>query len=227
MSLPRSRAVILLVSAGAALTACTDSGHPATESATHTQRVAEPDPGRGPTAAPLRETAWGMAIPEAPIDRSNEAEMARQWWTAKASCLTENGFPAHYDGEGITITGGGSDQREARRAQSAACHEAITERLGPLPTEIPYSADELRAQHALLVESADCLRQRGYPPSTEPPSVDAFMANEYLVYAGNEQALDDRWSPYPEDPNAYLRAEVACPYPMGPEITAWLADKSP
>lgn len=188
---------------------------------------ATPDSAQGdPDGSSLTVTAWGVPIPDAPIDRSNEAELTRQWWTAKAQCLSDNGFPAFYDGEGITITGGGVDQKAARQAASTACEEETTAQLGPLPAAIPYSVEELRAQHALLVDSASCLEEAGYPPASAPPSVDSFVANEHLFYAGHEQAEANRWSPYPEDPNAYLQAVKTCPYPMGPQITAWLAENS-
>lgn len=40
----------------------------------------------------------------------------RRWWLERADCYTELGFPASYDGEGLTIESGGPEQHEAYRA---------------------------------------------------------------------------------------------------------------
>lgn len=157
-----------------------------------------------------------MEIPDAPLDRSNEAELTRQWWTAKAECLTDNGFTAYYDGEGLTIGGGGEGQREARRTQSNLCHEETTARLGPLPVEIPYSTGELRAKHALLLETVACLEQNGYPQTSGPPSEESFVANEHLIYAGNEQATGEPVEPVSGGSERLSRCGGGLPVPHGP-----------
>ena len=194
-----------------ALTGCHADGPPPQTHGTQTSGEAG-----APTTA-----ASGIVIPDAPIDRSDEGALTRQWWEAKAECLTENGFAAHYDGIGIEITGTGPGQWEASRKQSELCAEEVTARLGPIPVEIPYSVEELKAKYALMLEVNACLDAASYPVQ-DPPSEDAFVRNEQLAYTGNTAAIESQWSPYPSDPNQSMEAMNACPPPMGPEITRWL-----
>lgn len=172
--------------------------------------------GQGPS--PSSSTAAdGQVIPGAAIDRSNEAELSRQWWVAKAQCHTDNGFPAHYDGEGIE-TDVGPGQRRDYQEMTARCQGQVE---AELPAAVPYAAEELRALYHLNVEINTCLAQHGYP-TTEPPTEESFISTFQQVYAGHEGALDALWSPYPDYPNQGMAAREACPPAMGPEITEWL-----
>lgn len=164
--------------------------------------------------------ADGQVIPGAAIDRGNEAELSRQWWVAKAQCHTDNGFPAHYDGEGIETDVGPGQQRDYQE-MTARCQSQVEAELGPLPSAIPYAAVELRALYHLNVETNSCLAQHGYP-TTEPPTEESFVSTYQQVYAGHDGALEALWSPYPDDPNQAISAREACPPAMGPEITEWL-----
>lgn len=163
-------------------------------------------------------------IPALPPGPGNEVESTRQWWIAKAQCHTDNGFPAHYDGEGIE-TEVGPSQREDYRDMTARCEDEVTAQLGPLPAAVRYSAQELKALYHLNVGVNDCLAEHGYPTS-EPPTEGTYVSTYQQVYAGSEEALEQLWNPYPADPDVAFDARKVCPVPMRPEITRWLAEHS-
>lgn len=203
---------------------CTPTGADTTGTAAATTSAAADatgGPHAGPGTSPSSSTAAdGQLIPSAAIDRSDEVELTRQWWVAKAQCHTDNGFPAHYDGEGIESDVGPGQQRDYRE-MTARCQSQVEAELGPLPSAVPYAAEELRALYHLNVETNACLAQQGYP-TTEPPTEESFVSTYQQLYAGHEGALDALWSPYPDDPNQAIDARVACPPAMGPEISEWL-----
>lgn len=213
----------LLALGSVIVTGCTPNSPAGTSGPTAALTAADATKGShtGQGSDPALSTAAdGQVIPSAAVDRSNEAELSRQWWVAKAQCHTDNGFPAHFDGEGIETNVGPGQQRDYQE-MTARCQSLVEAELGPLPSAVPYAADELRALYHLNVDTNTCLAQHGYP-TTEPPTEESFVSTFQQVYAGHEGALDALWTPYPDDPNQAMAAREVCPPAMGPEITEWL-----
>ena len=179
---------------------------------------------RPPSAEPAgHDSARNVVvIPAVPLGPRNEVEATRRWWIAKAQCHTDNGFPAHYDGEGIE-TEVGPGQREDYRAMTARCEEEVSAQLGPLPAAIPYSPQELKALYHLNVEVSQCLAEHGYP-TAEPPTEETFVSTYQQVYSGSEGALDQLWNPYRADSDVAFDARRVCPAPTESEVTRWLVE---
>lgn len=163
----------------------------------------------------------GLPIPSEPVDRSNEAELTRQWWEAKAQCHTDHGYPAHWDGEGI-VTDVGPDQRADYQKMTALCQEEVEQRLGPHPQAIPYSAEELGALYELLVEeTVACLGAEGITVE-QPQSKETWVEYQTKMYT-NPDLPDTAWNPYRNlGPNLRMDMQKRCPEPTGADITRWL-----
>lgn len=172
-------------------------------------------------AAEVTAGAVGLPVPTEPVDRSNEAELSRQWWEAKAQCHTDHGFPAHRDGEGI-VTDVGPDQRADYQKMTALCQEEVEQRLGPHPQAIPYSAEELGALYELLVaETVPCLEAEGITVE-QPPSKRTWVEYQTNMYT-NPNLPDTYWDPYRDlGPNQAMGITESCPRPTGADITRWL-----
>lgn len=171
------------------------------------------------------ETAYagGVPIPSAPVDRSDEQALTRQWWEAKAQCHTDHGFPAHWDGEGI-VTSVGPDQRADYQKMTELCQEEVEQQLGPNPLAIPYSAEELGAMYELLVtETVPRLEAEGLTVE-QPQSKETWVEQQTKMYL-DPGLPDTAWDPYRElDPNLAMGMAGRCPRPTGADITRWLED---
>lgn len=128
-----SRAPLVIVTAALLLTACqAPAREPATRSAADTSAAAT----TGAPSAHVIPSDPAETPDAAFLDRGDEDELMRQWWLERADCYTEQGFPAHHDGEGLTIEGGGPEQREPYRAAGTECDR----RVGEAPANRPYTA---------------------------------------------------------------------------------------
>lgn len=174
----------------------------------------DPSPAASPASAdpsPPQDGAF--------LDRSNEDELTREWWVARAACYTEQGFPAVVlpDGEGLEIQSGGAAQREAYRAAGEECDR----RLGETPAP-DYTEAEWGALYELYTGPVtECLQDNGFQVP-EPPSQQVWV-EEYMALVSGPGGLVDStpWSPYDallHDPNAGMKAQELCPHPGGQEI---------
>jgi hypothetical protein len=91
-----------------------------------------------------------------------------------AACLREAGWDAVVDPAdgGIRLDSLTVEQRPAFQAAEAACWQEI----GLPPAPEPLSEVEIRDRYQYLLQARQCLMNLGYTIS-EPPSVDAFIAN--------------------------------------------------
>jgi hypothetical protein len=129
-----------------------------------------------------------------------------------ASCYTDAGFPATFDGTGVEISVV-QDQDDAFHAAAAACQAQAEVELGPDPGAVPPTPEELEGLYDLQLQTRDCLLAEGYDV-IEPPSRHVWIEQVLNVY----QALNSTdpggvrlpWSPHDDlDPTAF----TLCPPP--------------
>ncbi len=175
---------------------------------------ADPQP-TGSSSAYLQSQAderWQFVQNKYPGAKRPEVDVVRhvdrtEWATVVAECLTEAGFVAWPEPNGLLATNpGGSGQDEAHaianyvRFVQYPLEEKYTQ---------PFSDEQLRALYLYQTTTLiKCLRDAGVEVAGTVPSNEVFKETRFTA---------KHWSPYPDMPTANLSSdqiyelELACP----------------
>lgn len=128
-----------------------------------------------------------------------------------AECYAEHGWPATFDGDGITIEGIPPEQQEAFDLDRYVCDAQypVAEKYRSLSPE-----EHLRRWYAYLTTTyVPCVEALGYDIS-EPPTLETFLASGGQTWIPNAQ-VGDQTRARGED---FRSVDEQCPQQMPPEM---------